>query len=383
MAEFTFYEFFCGGGMARAGLGPRWRCAFANDFDREKAKTYIANWGAAELKVADVTTLEARDLPGRADLAWASFPCQDFSLAGLGAGLNGERSAAFWPFWRLISALARENRAPNLIVLENVLGALTSKGGGDFRAILSALADAGYVFGALILDAVEFVPQSRPRLFVLAVADGLEIPAALLTNGPSEPHHPAALVRALTDLPEKTAAAWRWWRLAKSARRNIDLVDILEDEPTGVRWRSAAETQRLVSLMSPTQQQKLADIKRLGARVVGAVYRRTRRDEAGKRVQRAEARFDGLAGCLRTPAGGSSRQTLLIVEGEKIMSRLISPREAARLMGLADSYRLPESATDAYHLIGDGVVAPLVRRLAEELFAPILFAGSRAARRRA
>ena len=94
MAAFTFYEFFCGGGMARAGLGLRWRCAFANDFNREKAKTYVANWGAAELKVADVTTLEARDLPGRADLAWASFPCQDLSLAGLGAGLNGERSGA-------------------------------------------------------------------------------------------------------------------------------------------------------------------------------------------------------------------------------------------------------------------------------------------------
>ena len=268
-------------------------------------------------------------------------------------------------------------------MLENVRGALTSQGGGDFRAILSALADAGYVFGALMLDAVEFVPQSRPRLFVLAVADALEIPAELLSGGPSEPHHPAALVRALTDLPDKTAAAWRWWRLSQPARRNIDLVDILEDQPTGVRWRSAAETQRLVSLMSPTQQQKLADIRRLGARAVGAVYRRTRRDEAGKRVQRAEARFDGLAGCLRTPAGGSSRQTLLIVEGEKIMSRLISPREAARLMGLPDSYRLPKSATDAYHLLGDGVVAPVVRRLAEELFAPILLARSRAARRRA
>ena len=70
MAEFAFYEFFCGGGMARAGLGPRWRCAFANDFDGEKAKTYVANWGAAELRVADVATLEAHDLPDRADLAW-------------------------------------------------------------------------------------------------------------------------------------------------------------------------------------------------------------------------------------------------------------------------------------------------------------------------
>jgi DNA (cytosine-5)-methyltransferase 1 len=88
----TFYEFFAGGGMARAGLGDHWKCLFANDIDEKKCGTYAANWGGSHLKVGDVAALTTADLPGRADLAWASFPCQDLSLAGAGAGLKGDRS---------------------------------------------------------------------------------------------------------------------------------------------------------------------------------------------------------------------------------------------------------------------------------------------------
>ncbi|MFV0474811.1 MAG: DNA cytosine methyltransferase, partial [Pikeienuella sp.] len=93
----------------------------------------------------------------------------------------------------------------------------------------------------------------------------------------------------------------------------------------------------------------------------------------------AEVRFDGLAGCLRTPAGGSSRQILLMVEGPRIRSRLLTPRETARLMGLSEDYILPKGATEAYRLTGDGVAAPVVRRLAERIFEPVLGAAARAA----
>ena len=79
-----FYEFFAGGGMARAGLGPEWNCLFANDFDPKKAASYIANWGSRSMKVGDVAGLTTADLPPDADMAWASFPCQDLSLAGAG-----------------------------------------------------------------------------------------------------------------------------------------------------------------------------------------------------------------------------------------------------------------------------------------------------------
>jgi DNA (cytosine-5)-methyltransferase 1 len=87
---FITYEFFAGGGMARLGLGSGWRCGFANDIC-EKALAYKAYFGDAEMKVADVATVTPDDLPGTPTLVWGSFPCQDLSLAGNGAGLGGER----------------------------------------------------------------------------------------------------------------------------------------------------------------------------------------------------------------------------------------------------------------------------------------------------
>ena len=116
----TFYEFFCGGGMVRAGLGAGWRCCFANDIDAKKARAYAENWGAAGLRVVDIHALGAADLPDRVALAWASFPCQDLSLAGPGGGLAAKRSGAFWGFHALMAALADEGRAPKIIALEAV-----------------------------------------------------------------------------------------------------------------------------------------------------------------------------------------------------------------------------------------------------------------------
>jgi len=369
---FTFYEFFCGGGMARLGLGEAWTCAFANDFDPVKAATYRANFPdvSGHFSHADVWTLTGADLPGRADLAWASSPCQDFSLAGARAGLAGGRSSAFYGFWRLIEALGREGRAPRAILVENVSGLLTSHGGADFAAVAQALAGQGYRFGALEIDAAAFVPQSRPRVFLIATR---EPPAAALTG--EGPWQTAAVKAAAARLPPAVAERWIWWRTPQPPARNADLAAILEDD-AAVEWHTAERTARWLSLMSPLHRARLQSARSRGERVVGAVFRRMRL-EAGRPVQRAEVRFDGLAGCLRTPRGGSSRQVVLVADGGRVRTRLLTPREAARLMGLSDAYALPAAATAALHVAGDGVAVPVVRWLAEHLLEPLL--GSHAA----
>jgi DNA (cytosine-5)-methyltransferase 1 len=368
-----FYEFFAGGGMARAGLGSAWSCLFANDFDHKKARIYRENWNKApELKHGDVGTLQPSDLPGTPDLVWASFPCQDLSLAGGGAGLRGERSGTFWPFWKLMKALAGDQRAPKILVLENVCGTLTSHDGKDFVAICDALQQSSYQFGALVIDASLFVPQSRPRLFVIAMREDVELPAGLLSEEPDDRWHTAALRRAHGKLSPQTKSQWLWWKLPKPKKRNSTLVEIIEDEPTGVEWHTREETRALIRMMSDINLEKLEEAKMAGNRVVGCIYKRTRRDEFKRKVQRAEVRFDDVSGCLRTPGGGSSRQLILVVEGDNVKSRLISTRETARLMGLPDEYVLPENYNEAYHLTGDGVVVPVVRHLAQHIFEPIL-----------
>ena len=363
----AFYEFFAGGGMARLGLGEGWACAFANDFDPVKAATYRTNFtdAADHFHQGDVWRLQAAHLPGRADLAWASSPCQDFSLAGGRAGLTGGRSSAFFGFWRLIEALAAEGRAPRAIVIENVCGLLTSHGGADFAALGRALAAQGYAFGALEIDAARLLPQSRPRVFVVAVQG--EAPPQLTGDSP---FHTRAVKAAAAALPPEVAAHWAWWRLAAPAPRNTDLAALLEPDDA-VAWHPPERTAHLLDLMAPLHRARLQAMRERGDRAVGAIYRRTRH-EAGGRVQRAEVRFDGLAGCLRTPRGGSSRQAIAVVADGEVRTRLISPREAARLMGLPETYLLPPRPTAALHVAGDGVAVPVVRWLAAELLEPLL-----------
>ena len=371
-----FYEFFAGGGMVRAGLGPGWRCLFANDFDARKGLTYQDNWGhGGELHIGDVRSVTTAQLPGTADLIWGSFPCQDLSLAGGGRGLDGERSGAFHPFWSLIENLVAEGRGPKLIALENVCGTLTSHDRLDFAAICDAFATTGYVYGALVINAALFVPQSRPRVFFIGVRADVAVASALTLSGPREPFHSPALQRAFEHASPETISKMVWWNLPTPPRRNQTFVDIIEENPDSVGWHSAAETRKLLALMSPLNLDKVNAARRAGRRMVGCVYRRTRKDSHGDRLQRAEVRFDDIAGCLRTPAGGSSRQVILVVDGETVRSRLISARETASLMGLGSDYRLPKTYSEAYHLTGDGVVVPVVRHLAAHVFEPLLQGG--------
>lgn len=368
---FTFCEFFAGGGMARAGLGDRWRCTFANDFDPRKSAAYIDNWGDGEMLTQDIRKVTLADMPaGRPNLVWASFPCQDLSLAGAGAGLKGDRSGTFWPFWDRIRELCADDRAPQAIVLENVLGTLSAHGGKDFEAIVRSTIDAGYDVGALVIDAELFVPQSRPRVFFIAVRR-LDQTRGKPTFVQPSLWQPQSLCNAVNALPASLRTKWLSWNPPPPKMKRASLVDIVEDG-ANLKWHSLEQTNRLLDLMSPLHRQKVELAKQSKQKTIGTVYRRMRPAGDGTKIQRAEVRFDDTAGCLRTPAGGSSRQLILVVDGKSVRTRLISARETARLMGLPDSYKLPRSYNEAYHLTGDGVVVPVVRHISDHILIPYL-----------
>lgn len=356
---FTFLEFFAGGGMARLGLGENWRCVFANDVDPMKCAAYRENFGGDDLIEESIADLDRDALPGDgADLAWASFPCQDLSLAGARGGMGAARSGLFFEFWRLMEGLRADDKAPKIIVLENVPGLLTSNCGRDFEHIMRLLQKAGYDTAAGVLDAAAFTPQSRQRLFIVGFATTLS-------------SHARRRAMRNTDAPGfSTLEDWGAAQLpSPHAIRNTHLDDIIDW--LHADWDSDAKTKTLIAQMTSLQRGRLDAIIASGARRAGAGFRRTRR-EHGKAVQRFEARFDGLAGCLRTPAGGSSRQILIAVEHGIVRTRLMSPREAARLMGLPENYILPDRQNAALKLCGDGVCAPVVRWLGEHVLEPAL-----------
>lgn len=360
---FTFYEFFAGSGLVRLALEPSWTCLWANDIDPRKAAVYTENFGSDHFHLGDVASVPAAALPRCADMAWASFPCQDLSLAGWRRGMSAERSGTFWAFWRILRDLYNQGERPPLVAVENVTGLLHCE---DFAGMCEALASLDLQFGALVVDARHFLPQSRPRVFLVAVDNRIDCSAFVQDGPPAGPWFPRSVAEAHRKLPPALREAWRWWRLPVPPPSGIAVADLIEDQPTGVAWHSDRETERLLSLMSPVNLEKVREAQAAGGRHVGFLYKRTRNGS-----QKAEVRFDGVAGCLRTPHGGSSRQTVLVLDGERIRSRLLSPREAARLMGVRDSFRLPDNYNDGYRAMGDAVAVPAVAWLSEHLLLPL------------
>jgi len=370
-------EFFSGAGMVRAALGGSWQVALANDIDPRKCAAYGANWGEEALIQGDIAALDPGLLQQPIDLYWASSPCQDLSLAGNRQGFAGARSGVFHAWMDHVRAAAAAGFAPRILAFENVTGILSSGDGRDFRAVCRAFDKAGYRFGALEIDARHFLPQSRPRVFVLAVRGDVALPAGLTAKRAGSLFHSKRVIKAAEALPRDLRKSWIWWTPPAPTgpvARLADLIDVDLDRP-GL----AVDAGRLMAMMSDLNRAKVARAQSAGGVQIGTVYKRGRPDTTGTVRQRAEARFDGLAGCLRTPAGGSSRQTLMIIRDGRVSARLMTPREAARLMGLADSYILPEAYNEAYKLSGDGVAVPVVSYLNDTIFAPLM-AASRLAR---
>ncbi|MGR7433695.1 DNA cytosine methyltransferase [Klebsiella aerogenes] len=378
-AGFCFYEFFAGGGMARVGLGKQWQCLFANDMDPIKVSTYIDNWGDEHFDTRDVREIAPSDLPHHADLSWASFPCQDLSLAGNGLGIGEKdssidkttRSGAVWPFLDLISRLGEENRKPPILVLENVLGLLTLDQGSHFATICHQLSKTGYRYGAIIIDAKHFLPQSRPRVFLVAISRHVSIPACLVSEEPLSQWHSSSLLRACDALAEDARNDWIWWSPGNMPdARTKELEDLIDFEDENALWNSADETRRLISMMAPANLARLANAQASGETITGSLYLRMRK-EKGINRQRTEITFSAVLGCLRTPKGGASRPRIIVVKGNQVKTRLLSVKEAAALMGLPDDFILPTAYQSAFKVIGDGLAVPSVRFLAERILEPL------------
>ncbi|MHB8599133.1 MAG: DNA (cytosine-5-)-methyltransferase [Ktedonobacteraceae bacterium] len=363
----TFAEFFAGIGLMRMGLERQgWTVAFANDIDKQKYEMYEGQFLDASLHWTDddVHQLSSARVP-TISLATASFPCTDLSLAGARKGLEGRQSSAFWGFARVLDGMG--DRRPPLILLENVTGFLTSNGGKDIRRALLELNRLGYKIDMLILDAVRFVPQSRQRLFIVGIQEDDSEVAKLLSDATSSFFRleesnvrPKAIVDFIKCHEE---IQWKLRSLPFLPERSIQLEEIFEDLPVDApEWWSSARTEYLLNQMS-LRHRTIAERMIAGSTwSYGTVFRRMRNGHS-----MAELRTDGIAGCLRTPKGGSAKQILFKAGRGQYFARLITPREAARLMG-ADGYNIVVSGDQALFGFGDAVCVPVIEWIAKYYF---------------
>ncbi len=360
----TFAEFFAGIGLMRIGLeNAGWRIALANDIDHDKWQMYKDHFGdTGEFIVEDIHNLKSSQIP-TVSLATASFPCNDLSLAGARHGLAGAQSSAFWGFIDILKAMKRERRLPPLVLLENVTGFLSSHDGHDFEDALLALNDLGYAVDTLIIDAARFVPQSRQRLFVIGIKTR-EISAFNETPGFYESQvRPPALASFILMHPDIN---WRIRQLPSLPQCAKRLPDILEDLPPNHHmWWSRTRCDYVLNQMSPKHRAQAEVMIRGNTIRYGTVFRRVRN---GKSM--AELRTDGIAGCLRTPRGGSGRQILLAAGKGRFAVRLLTARECARLMG-ADDFKLNVPLNQALFGFGDAVCVPAIEWIARNYLNPI------------
>jgi len=348
----SYLEFFAGSGLVAQGLKGHFRAVWANDICSKKAAVYTANHGDKHFHLGSITEIKGTTIPN-SSLAWASFPCQDLSLAGLTEGIHGLRSGLVWEWLRIIGEMPSP---PPVLVAENVSGLVSSAGGSHYRTLHKALSQMGYIVGAMLLDAARWVPQSRPRVFVVAVQAGRPIPPMLVGTAPNW-LHPDSVCKAAAGL-----SGWVWWKMPEPPSRKQNLSDVVEwDAPSS----DATTDSRNISLISPRHRERLNQLP-ITNHFAAPGYKRTRN---GKQV--LELRFDDLSGCLRTPHGGSSRQVIVIKENGKLKSRLLTIREAARLMGAPEPYKIPGSYNDGYRAMGDAVAVPVAEWLAKHLLSPL------------
>lgn len=347
-----FLEFFAGSGLVAEGIKNHFQAAWANDICHKKAAVYTANHGTKRFLCDSITHVKGASLPD-APLAWASFPCQDLSLAGLTGGIYASRSGLVWEWLRIIDEMRFR---PPVLVAENVTGLVSTASGSHYKTLHHALVQRGYTVGAILLDAARWIPQSRPRIFVIAVQAGQFLPSALVSAVPNWLHS-EAIQRAAEGLDN-----WVWWRLPEPPPRKSNLSDLIEwDAP----FSNEVTNSRNIALIAPKHREVL-DKLNLPKPFAAPGYKRTR---DGKQV--LELRFDNISGCLRTPEGGSSRQLIVVKKNSALNSRLLTVREAARLMGAPDTYKIPGSYNDGYKAMGDAVATPVVKWLAQYLLAPL------------
>ncbi|WP_116585141.1 DNA (cytosine-5-)-methyltransferase [Pantoea ananatis] len=361
-SKWTALEFFAGIGLARAGMEQAGiKTVWANDYDVNKKAMYEGHWQSGDFLLADIHSLKSEELP-TADVAWASSPCTDLSLAGKRVGLRGGReSSAFFGFTDLIAGM--HDRQPEVIVLENVIGLASSHEREDLRAAVKEFNALGYSVDAITLDARRFVPQSRPRLFIIGVknpVNGGEQDTCLRPDWLSWLHKDPELNTFMMPLPKAPDLL------------SDGFTDEIETVPDNdARWWSADKVALFRESMATVQRERLEQFVRMSGITARTAYRRTRNG-----IPVWEMRPEDISGCLRTPRGGSSKQAVVMMGNGLLKIRWMTGLEYARLMG-AGWYTLDNLRdSNIQYGFGDAVVVPVVGWVAKNMITPHLEASA-------
>jgi DNA (cytosine-5)-methyltransferase 1 len=358
-------------GMEHAG----WTTAWQVEWDRHCQSVLARHWPDVP-RWSDVCDVDGAMLPPVDCITFGS-PCQDLSVAGKRAGLDGERSGLFFQAVRIIREMrdATEHAFPRWAVWENVAGALSSNGGADFGAVLNALADAGaLVLEWAVLDARWFgVPQRRRRVFVVACFDpatAARCPDPLLPVWPRSGWHPPTSDEKGQEVAGTLGggAGSRGW--APDTDR-MTFVPVAFN-PTGIgKWAEGVGTLRARDAKGDATVLAFSHSQGLDCQPSDEAWPTLRSGGGGHAV---------LAPTLtagndpsRSPQSSEITQQVAAVLQAQSQVRRLTPVECERLMGWPDDHtRWTADGTEIadshrYRMAGNGVASPVAAWIGKHL----------------
>jgi len=341
-------------GLDSAGLS----CLFQVEIDENCQQTLSYHWPQVP-KYRDIKDVSGYDLPP-VDLITFGSPCQDLSVAGKRAGLDGERSGLFHEAVRIIKEMREKTNGeyPKISIWENVVGALSSNGGADFGQVLYEMDEAGACLSEwAVLDAQYFgVPQRRRRIYLVSVYD-----PTIASRCPEQilPIHQSG-----------EGYSEKGFKQEQEASREI--ASCLRSGGEGGVPSSRGEN-LIVEVVGPLQAR---DYKGIGNQYVAEnklVVESNPIVLDGTRVNDVRTYEDGITPCL-TNRMGTGGNTVLMVSPQPITNiRRLTPLECERLMGWPDNHTLNRadgkinSDSTRYKMCGNGVASPVIKWIANQI----------------
>lgn len=308
IGDFVFIDLFAGiGGMRKAFEKAGGRCAFTSEWNKYSKKVYFDNFG--DMPHGDITKIEENSIPDH-DVLVAGFPCQPFSIAGVSKKkslgkehgfLDKAQGTLFFDIARILKA-----KRPKMFLLENVKNLVRHDCGSTFLVILDTLRKLDYNVSHEIVDACNYVPQHRERIYI-------------------------------AGMNRHFYSAKRHFEFPKHPESKPSIREILEENVPSKYTLS----DHLWTYLKNYAEKHRAKGNGFGYGLVD---------------------LDGTARTLsaRYYKDGSE---ILIPQKNKNPRRL-TPRECARLMGFDNDFKITVSDTQAYKQFGNSVAVPVVTTIA-------------------
>lgn len=348
--------------------------AFLNSLDKKKRQKEIlrSEYLNGEWYAQDIRTVRAADMPA-SDCWTFGAPCQDFSIAGKRAGLDGERSSLVREIFRILEETKEEDK-PTWLIYENVKGMLSSNRGLDFLSILAEMDRLRYDAEWQIVNSRWYVPQNRERIYVVGCYRGRSRRQVFPVTRDGGTNNRKSIVQEISNnfAVDKS----------RNAPRKIDVANCISARgDRGISNRRAEGTAIAVPIITPFRSKKRQNGRRCKENGE-EMFTLTAQDEHGIAIDikalSSKTRGQPIRkGCAATLDHNCYQA---VIAAKAVWSnkyncylaiRKLTPRECFKLQGWTDDYfekaEFVNSNSQLYKQAGNGVTVNVVKEIGERL----------------